>query len=322
MSDNQNPRGASAHVVSTQDVLAAWFSHHRASARLSLQKILAEPLSSLMICLVIGIAIALPLSLFVVAENMKTLSGNWDDNPQISVYLRMGVQPATAQSLGNKLQAIDGVLSVRYISPETALENFRPYAGFGEAVKLLDDNPLPPVYVVQPLTADANAVARLAQQLKVIPEIEFVQFDLEWVQKLQHLLRLAERFIVWFALMLCLGVILTIANTIRLALENRREEIVVVKLVGGTDAFVRRPLLYTGFWYGLGGGIVAVLLVVLGRYLLTEPAQQLALLYQSHFSPRGLAVSGTLAVLLTSALLGLMGAWLATARYFRQQLYL
>jgi len=318
MSDKNTPRGASANVISTQDTLSAWASHHRFSAVQSLGKIAAEPLSNLMTCLVVGIALALPVSLFVVAENIKALSGNWDANPQVSVYLRQNIPSASALLLGDKLQRIGGVSSVVYVSPESALEEFRKYGGFGEALKLLDENPLPSVYIVKPISADAESVTLLAQQLKGLPEVEYVQMDLAWIKKLQQILKIAERFIFLFGFLLCLGVVLTIANSIRLAIEGRREEIIVVKLVGGTDAFVRRPLLYSGLWYGLLGGLLALLLVLLVIHLLTAPALELALMYQSSFLPKGLAISSALILLSVSTLLGLMGAWLATSRHLRQ----
>jgi cell division transport system permease protein len=314
MSEKQTARGASASTVSTKDVFGAWLAHHQFSARMSLQKMAAEPLSSVMTSLVLGIALALPVSLFVVTENIKALSGNWNDNPQVSVFVRQNISSASTLALGNKLQQVSGVLSVVYMSPESALEQFRQYAGFGEALKLLDENPLPAVYVVKPISADAGSLTLLSQQLEALPEVEYVQLDLAWIQKLQRILNLAERFIFLFGFLLGLGVVLTIANTIRLAIENRREEIIVVKLVGGTDAFVRRPLLYSGLCYGLAGAMVALLLVGFVTYLLTGPSLQLALLYESPFLPQGLAVTHALLLLLAGALLGLSGAWLAAAR--------
>lgn len=314
MSEKLTTRGASVSAVSTKDAFGAWLAHHQSSARMSLQKMAAEPLSSVMTCLVLGIALALPVSLFVVTENIKVLSGSWNDNPQISVFVRHNISPASTLALGSKLQQISGVVSVVYISPESGLEQFQQYAGFGEALKLLDENPLPAVYVIKPISADSGSLTLLSQQLKALPEIEYVQLDLAWIQKLQHILNLAERFIFLFGFLLCLGVVLTIANTIRLAIENRREEIIVVKLVGGTDAFVRRPLLYSGVCYGLAGAVVALMLVVFVTHLLTAPSLQLAMLYESPFSPHGLTTPHALLLLLAGAVLGLSGAWLAAAR--------
>jgi cell division transport system permease protein len=151
--------------------------------------------------------------------------------------------------------------------------------------------------------------------LQQLPEVELAQMDLQWVQRLYSLLAVGQRVTLALALLLGLGVLLVTGNTIRLAIENRRDEILVIKLVGGTDAYVRRPFLYTGLWYGLGGSIVAGLLLSLVMLWLDGPVGLLAALYQSRFELHGLGFAGTLMLALAGALLGLAGAWLAVARH-------
>lgn len=308
-------RGASASKVSMKDSLDGWIAHHKISASGSLQKMFSAPLSSMMTCLVIGIALALPTSLFLIVENIKSMSARLDGDPQMSVFVRHDIPLTEVVALQNKLQRINGVINVEYISPATALQQFKQNSDFSEALQFLDENPLPPVYIIKPLSRDVNELAALSRRLQLMPEVEVVQVDLEWVQKLQQIIIIAERLVFLFGLLLSLGVLLTIGNTIRLAIESRREEIVVVKLVGATDAFVRRPLLYSGFWYGLMGAIVACLLVLCGAYLLSTPSHQLAVMYQSDFVPKGLNFLSVLTLLSTGALLGLAGAWLATSRH-------
>jgi len=316
-------RGASVNSVSAGDVFESWLAHHQFSARMSLLKFFSEPVSTLMTSLVIGIALALPTSLLLVVENIKTLGASWDGNPQISVYVRKNVSPAVTLLLGDKLERVSGVAKVAYISPEAGLEEFKHYsgdgeAGLGDALKLLDENPLPPVYVVTPASFEASEVTALSLRLHAFSEVEFVQMDLEWVNKLQQMAVLAERFVFVFGFLFCLGVLLNIGNTIRMAIENRREEIVVVKLIGATDAFVRRPLLYSGLWYGLAGGLLACLLTALTMHLLMEPAMQLALLYHNAFALTGLHFMVAVWLLMLGGLLGLMGAWLAVTRHLHQ----
>ena len=306
---------ATVHKVSNQDAFDAWLAHHRVSARTSLQKIFMEPWSNLMACLVIGIALALPTTMWLVVENIKTLSGHWDGTPQISVYIHQSVSPAATLLLADKLKQIGGVKSVYYISPEAGLEAFKGYSGFGDAIQLLGENPLPAVYVISPVDDTANGMTFLSMQLRRLPEVEFVQMDLEWVKKLQQIMKLARRFVFVVAVLLGLGVLLSIGNTIRSAIENRREEIVVVKLMGATDAFVRRPFLYTGIWFGLLGGLLACLLTWLMVYALSGPSLQLAALYQSVFKITGLDFPGALAVLMMGAALGWIGSCLAVARH-------
>jgi cell division transport system permease protein len=308
---------------SARSATGAWLEHHQFSARSSLQKLLAEPLSSAMICLVIGIALALPSGLWLVIHNIQVMSAGWDAHPQISVYLRQTVPLPNTLALANRLQVLPGVKSIRYVSPDQGLAEFRTSSGmagdgFDEILKSLDSNPLPPVYVVSPDSSESGELEMLAASLRAVPEVEFVQIDLAWARKLLQITRLAERFVFLIGGLLCLGVVLTVGNTIRLAIAGRHAEIVVVKLVGGTNDFVRRPLLYTGFWYGLFGGLVACLLVGLGAYLLWEPVQQLAGLYQSNWPLAGINFLTGFALLLAGSILGLAGALLATTRYLSE----
>ena len=146
-------------------------------------------------------------------------------------------------------------------------------------------------------------------------EVAEALLDMEWLQRLNSLMHLSRRLVQIVGGLLVLGVLLILGNTIRLAIENRREEIVVVKLVGGSNAFVRRPFLYTGLWYGVGGGVLAGLLVSLALWFLQQPVADLAKLYGSDFRLRGLGIMGGLNLVVLGGLLGLAGAWLAVTRH-------
>ncbi len=316
-SSPRDKRGASVSKIGWGDRLQAWSSHHKTSALVSLQKLLATPLQSLMTWLVIGIAMALPSGLFLAIDNVKTLGERWDGNPRVTVFLQRGIKEQAALKLRDKIEALEGIASIEYVSPQLALQEFQASSGFGDVLDLLDENPLPPVYIVMPAdrAVSTEELASLSEQLQAFAEVEFVQLDLEWVQRLQQIIAFSQRFAFLLGFLLSLGILLTVGNTIRLAIENRREEIVVVKLVGGTDAFVRRPLLYTGLWYGLVGGIVAWLMVLVGTLVLMGPVRELSALYGSDFSIQGLGFIEVLRLLLISTGLGLAGSWLAVARH-------
>ena len=181
----------------------------------------------------------------------------------------------------------------------------------------LGKNPLPSVLLVKSNTQSVLATETLLANLRALPEVELAQLDLKWVQKLYSILQLARRITVALALALILAVLLIVGNTIRLAIENRRSEILVVKLVGATDAYVALPFLYTGAWYGIGGGLIAWLLLNVGLMWLKSPIAQLTGLYNSQFEPQGLNITASLLLLLTSGFIGWLGAYFSVKHHLR-----
>ena len=309
--------GASQSRTTLRDRSQAWLQHHRLSARDSLRRLLYNPLASVLTWLVIGIALALPVSLFVALDNVRSVSGQWDSPAQISLFLRAEMSLQAARQLELRLAAWPGVAETRLVSRQDALLEFQQLSGFGDVLQNLDDNPLPNLILVTPADEflHSEKAAGLQAQLQEEAGVERALLDMAWVQRLNALMHLSQRLVLVLAAILALGVLLVIGNTIRLAIENRRDEIVVVKLVGGSDAFVRRPFLYTGLWYGLGGAMLAWLTVSLALWGLRSPLSALSLLYQSGFQLQGLGPMGGLQLLLLGALLGLSGAWLAVSRH-------
>ena len=278
-----------------------------------------SPFATLMTTAVIGIALALPSGLHVVLQNAQQLSGGWDGAAQISLFLKRSVPEEEANRLARQIQKLPEVASVNYISRSEALQEFQRLSGFGDALEALKDNPLPSVLVIHP-TANAStpaATEKLLQRLQGYPPVDVAQLDMQWVKRLYVIMELVRRGVVVLAALLALAVLLVVGNTIRLAIQNRRDEIVVMKLIGGTDGFIRRPFLYTGFWYGLFGGMIAWLLVSLSLSILRDPVERLTGLYQSQFELSGLDFTTTGMLIGTSILLGLAGSWLAVGRHLR-----
>ena len=278
-----------------------------------------SPFATLMTTAVIGIALALPSGLHVVLQNAQQLSGGWDGAAQISLFLKRTVPEDEANRLARQIQNLPEVASVNYISRSEALQEFQRLSGFGDALQALKDNPLPSVLVIHP-TANAStpaATEKLLQRLQAYPPVDVAQLDMQWVKRLYVIMELVRRGVVVLAALLALAVLLVVGNTIRLAIQNRRDEIVVMKLIGGTDGFIRRPFLYTGFWYGLFGGVIAWLLVSLSLSILRDPVERLTGLYQSQFELSGLDITTTGMLIGTSILLGLAGSWLAVGRHLR-----
>jgi cell division transport system permease protein len=266
---------------------------------------------------VIGIALALPVGLHVLIDNLQQISGGWQQGADISLFLKQEINDAEAAELADKLRRHQRIASIRLIGKHAALEEFRRLSGFGKAIEALENNPLPALLVVQPKSeySDARSAQRLVQELGLLPEAELVQLDLQWVKRLQALARIAQRGVTVLASLLGLAVLLVVGNTIRLEIQNRHAEIEIQKLLGATDAFIRRPFLYTGLWYGLFGGLLAWFLVSLSIALLSGPVAGLAGLYQSTYALSTLDGVGSGLLLTASAGLGLGGAWLAVGRH-------
>jgi len=310
-------KGASQSRTGLADRLKGYLSHHRLVARESLSRLLAAPIATAMTWLVIGIAMALPTGLFVALGNIEAISGGWDGAAQMSLFIDKSVSEAEAKALADELRRRQDVEEVVFISSEQALAEFQVLSGFGDVLQNLDSNPLPSVIVVRPRQrGDGAALSeQLFSELKVLPQVAEAVLDLQWVQRLYAMMDLGRRLTLALAGLLSLGVLLVIGNTIRLAIEGRRDEIVIVKLVGATNAFVRRPFLYTGLWYGLGGGLIAWFIIGSSLLWLRSPVAQLAGLYQSGFDLQGLGIAASLLLWAVSAGLGLLGAWLAVGRH-------
>lgn len=294
-----------------------WLQRHAQVALSSLGRLFNNSLASFMTCAVIGIALALPIGLHVILNNLQTISGGWDSGASISLFLEQSVSDEQAAALAQKLRLHQRIESVELVRKDAALAEFRRLSGFAEALEALDNNPLPALLVIQPKSdySTAETAQLLVRELGLLPEADIVQLDLQWVRRLQAITVIAQRAVLVLATLLGLAVLLIIGNTIRLEIQNRQAEIEITKLIGATNAFIRRPFLYTGFWYGLFGGIIAWLLVAISVTLLRGPVSNLANLYESAFDLSSLDWMNILALLAGSAILGLIGSWLAVGKH-------
>jgi cell division transport system permease protein len=297
--------------------LAHYFGLHRANLVGALQRIAGQPFASALTILVIATALALPAGLRVAVNNADAVSDSWQSAADFTVYLRLDISEEAARQTARAIEERDDVAGVTVIDRDAALAEFRAQSGFGEALDALDGNPLPHTLVVHPASGIDGDVEALAASMQAIPEIELVQVDTAWVSRLRAMLALAGRLVDFATVLLGLAVAIVVGNTIRLEINNRSVEIEVTKLVGGTDAFIRRPFLYLGLCYGLAGALVALLVVGLGLLLLGAPVRDLAALYGSGFRLSGLTSAESGILLLGGAFLGWAGAGLAAARHLR-----
>ena len=296
-----------------------YFLRHAQVFFYSLGQLARTPVATFLTVAVIGITLALPAGLYVAIENLQRLASGWEDNGQISLFLKQDVPGAAIEKLADKIRRMPAVSWVDYVSREAALSEFKRLSGFGEALNALDRNPLPAVLVVHPAASHAHPdkLQALLKDLRRFNEVDIAQIDLDWVRRLHAMLELARQSVLILAAGLAIAVLLIIGNTIRLAVLNRRDEIEITKLIGGTNAFIRRPFLYTGTLQGLLGALLAWLLVGLGLLLLTDPINNLAGLYGSQFEAENLGILATLALIGAGGLLGWLGSRLAVGRHLR-----
>jgi cell division transport system permease protein len=290
---------------------------HRDNLVGAVKRLASQPFASALTILVIATAFALPAGLRVAVNNAAAVSDSWQSAADFTVYLKLDVSEEAARRTARAIEERADVAGVTVIDRDAALEDFRSKSGFGEALDALDGNPLPHALVVHPASGIAGDVEALTDAVAALPETDLVQVDTAWVSRLRAMLTLAERLVDFATVLLGLAVAIVVGNTIRLEINNRSVEIEVTKLVGATDAFIRRPFLYLGLCYGFAGAVVALAVVALGLLLLGPPVRELAALYGSSFALAGLTLRESGILLLTGAFLGWAGAGLAAARHLR-----
>lgn len=294
-----------------------WFRLAGYSLVSSLGRLLRRPLAALMTVGVIAVSLALPAAFYAALVNLDRVSQAWHDAGEATVFMDRQADEARARALAGELEARPDVDTVRVKAPAEALSEFRRLSGFGDALDALEANPLPAVLILRPAErpADSGAARAWVAELEELPDVDFAQFDVTWLMRFNALIALAGRIVAVAGGLFALVVLLVVGNTIRLDIENRREEIEVHKLIGATDRFIRRPFLFTGFWYGTLGGAGAALVVGAILGLLGGPVARLAGTYESEFVLEGLGAAGSLALCAAGALIGLAGAWLAVGRH-------
>jgi cell division transport system permease protein len=297
-----------------------WFERHVQTLVGSLGRLWQQPFATMLTIVVIGIALALPACLHVLVQNVRVASGGWNSALDISVYMKPNASLDQAKRAAERIRQRRDVDEVTLIEADAALAEFRRNSGFGAALDALKDNPLPHALVVRPDAEyrEAGRVQELSNELKKVDGVDIVQLDTEWVSRFNAILDVIRRGVFLAAVLFALGILVIIGNTIRLDIENRRGEIEVTKLVGGSDAFVRRPFLYNGVWYGLAGGLIAGLIVAIVVAVLSAPVQRIAGLYGSQFELQGVGIVGWIALLLGGALLGWLGSFIVATRELRE----
>ena len=317
-SPKRTGRGASGHRITRTDRLQHWLARHRFEAQDALQRLLQMPSSALMTLSMLAVALAVPGFLLTLLMNLEQLTPTTELKPQIAVYLKPGTDAKRIDLISRELLLRDDLLSVEMISPETGASDFRQHSELGSLLELFDTNPLPAVILLVPRSEDSDSLQAMQQSLFAIEEVDTVELDIEWLVRLAAILNSFQRISLILSLLLGLTVLLVVANTIRTLIGSRLEEIEMSLLMGASSGWVRRPFLYAGFWYGLFGALLSILLIYFALLLVESPLRELAELYLGMFELQGLGFQGVVSLLALGSVLGWGGAYLAVSRQLTQ----
>lgn len=296
-----------------------YFRQHQMTLTESFMRLLSYPLASLMTVMVLAIALSLPGGLYVLLKNVQSVTDQWEQESVITLYLFADLEDTQALALSHRISAQSDVASVEYISKEEGLRYFERSSGYEQILSSLPENPLPIVLRVIPReTVDITTLSNLQalrDQLSSQKEVEHAELDAQWLQRLASILNFGQRFVYALSILLVVAVLLIVGNTIRMSVESRRDEVLVMKLVGATDAYIRRPFLYMGFWFGVLGGFFASLCILFLSWWVSTPAERLIESYQSDFQLQTFNADEIVLCLTISALIGVLGAWVAVNRH-------
>lgn len=291
--------------------------NHLRAFKLSMNQLSMQPITTFITFAVIGVALALPMGLYVLLQNVQTVAEGLHETAQISLYLNKNIKPLQVTKLLRQLKSDREITNARYISAKDGLKELQRQYNFSNALSELNNNPLPGVVVVQPIKSlkTAAQIKALLGRLKKISQIHHVQLDFSWLKRLNAIINLGKHVVYALMIIFALGVLLIIGNTISLITQKYQNKIFVLQLLGATNRFIRRPFLYSGIIYGLLGGMAAWFLIDLTMWWLHNSVANLASLYGSQFHLQVLSSTSTLILLIGGAFLGYFGSWLAVGRH-------
>lgn len=305
--------------MAPRPTLASWIHHHRQAASGSLRRAFRLPVATGLTWLVVGIALALPASLLVILQNIEAVTSDMRSPARFSVLLEVGASLDDAQGILKRVESRVDVQDVTLIPQDQALARFAADTGLVGMLDSIPNNPLPHTLLVNPVdNVESEGLAQLARALEAVRGVDQVVFDTLWQARLAGVLQTGRRLAMGIGLLMMMGAVLILANTIRLAIDARRDEIAVIKLIGADDAYARRPFLYTGLWSGFGGGLLGAIMVGIFFMYLAEPVNQLLQLYDSDRRFTGLGIMGVMNMMFLGGALGLFSAWHAATSQLRE----
>lgn len=294
----------------------AWINQHITALRDAFRRLASAPLTTILSLFVIGIALTLPAAGWLLIDNFQRAANSASGVQQISLFMTLDADRKALDEVESRLK-LAAAGRWRFVSREEALKHLQSSAGMGDLIGSLPRNPLPDAFIVEPADTSPESMEKLAKNIGGWPKVAHVQLDSAWAKRFDALLRIGRLAVSLLAAVFAAALVVVTFNTIRLQILAHGTEIEVARLIGATDAWIRRPFTYFGALQGALGGLLATLLVLLGTRLLTPPIAELAQLYGASFTLQG--PSPTLAGLLAGAgaLLGWLGALLSVSLSLR-----
>ena len=298
--------------------MKSWIEHQQQALNLVIYRMMDKKLSSLLIMLVIGIALCLPAAMYSVVHQIQTALGATEHKPEISLFLKLDIDEASKHAIEQHLKQHADVAEFRFVSKTSAWENMKEDSNQKDAADALSTNPLPDAYFVVPKKLDAERIKQMQKEMQSWHGVDVAQLDSKWLERLNTILQLAKNISRMLMVLLAIALLAIIGNTIRLQFLTQRDEIEVSKLIGATQRFIRRPFLYAGSIYGLGGAVLAYLLWFAVVAIFNLSITDIADLYASNFHLLMPGPVALLILLLTGGGLGWLGAFAAVHRSLAQ----
>jgi len=300
--------------------LILWIEHHIESLSASFKRNISNPLSFSFTVAMIAIALSIPLSMYILFSSAQQLTQQWDRDKQITLFLEDNITLIQAESLAKQILKIKLVTNAYVIDKQQALDEFKQQMGLESLSADLPKNPIPHLIIVEPDTSilDIKDLQALEDELINLEQVQLVQFDLLWVQKITTMIDLINRIQWIVSLILLFAITLIIINVIRWEVSSRHSEIEIIKLVGASDSYVRRPFLYSGLWLGLAGSVLAIFIVTMGSWLIQPKTKHLASLFGSDFEINTLSINACLLIVLLLCFLGIAGSWIAVSQKLKK----
>ena len=291
-----------------------WLNQHIQPLRMVLARMRQNLLGTVLICCVMGVTLSLPAVLFTIVDNLGQVAGGVESKPQLSLFLKLDASSSAKEAIAEKLKKHTDIAKYEFVSKESAWEQMQQNANTADISASLNKNPLPDAYFVTPKEINPKNVGRLQKEMQQWDGVELAQVDSNWIKRLDTVLKLGKKAIFVLVALLGFALIAVIGNTIRLQIMTQLEEIEVSKLIGATNQFIRRPFLYAGTLYGLGGGLAAWLIVLAVVQLFNTSVTEIADLYASQFRLSMPNAIITIAMLLSAVTLGWLGSFVAVNR--------